>query len=82
MSGEDWKENKKFVLEKLEDHDSAQEKQAEINRQQSEWNHKTNTRIDQIADRLVKIGVAVSALTAIVAKNTDNLIELLKGLFK
>lgn len=81
MSG-DWKENEKFVLEKLDDHAAAHEKQADINRVQSDWNHKTDSRIDKIADRQTKIAMLMAALTASVVDNAGQFLDMIKGLFK
>lgn len=81
MSG-GWDENKKYVLEKIDDHDSAHEKQTNINRVQSDWNHQTESRIDKIAERQVQITIVVGAIAATVTENLGDVLNLIKGLFK
>jgi len=77
-----WDKNEKYVLEKIETHDDAANKQAEINHTQSSWNHKTDTRIDKIEDRQTKITIAIAALTAAVVQNGEQAFKFIVGLFK
>lgn len=81
MSG-GWDKNEKYVLDKIETHDDELAKQRDINRVQSDWNHKSDQRHDKIEQRQTIITVAIASLTAAVFDNASQLIKFIAGLFK
>ena len=54
-----WDKNEKFVLDKLDEHGDAIQKQEEINKNQSAFNHDIDKRVTSLKE---KISWAVAAL--------------------
>lgn len=77
-----WEKEEKFVLEKINEHDDAIEKQGSVNATQSQFNHDTKSRLDKIADRQTKFAMAIAALTAVVVENSEQAFKFILGLFK
>ena len=57
----DWEENSKYVLTKIDECAEEQERQAEINKTQSEFNHSIDKRVDKVTDRLTIIAALVGS---------------------
>lgn len=73
----DWPENKKYVLEKIDEHDSELDKQSTVNKTQSDWNHQTDRQLDRISERQSAIAAIFGAGAAFATGGIEKIVKFI-----
>lgn len=78
----EWREKEALIESKIDDCETARDKQERINATQSDWNKGTEKRIDKITDNMVRVMIAIAALMAAVVDNASEFLKMILGMFK
>lgn len=78
----EWREKEALIESKMEQCEQAHEKQGEINKTQSDWNHQIDKRIDKVTENQTRMMIVIGAIMAAIAENAGQLFKMFAGFFK